>query len=229
MKAIVDKDSSTHAIVDKTTFYLGAMAFVTFLILFVLVVGFPGFIINPLSQFADGLQAIGEGNYDFRLDLKTSEEFAHLSDAFNTLATSLSERKNAGLTRVLAEESRIKALIEETPDAVIGINEKQEVLFMNTLAIKISDLVEIQVVGKPVAGLIKDSPLLKAIIDNTDPDEPLKVDQDGEISYFKQKSIEIVAPYTKVSILDAVQYSGYTAGMIYILREVPELKPVSGV
>jgi len=223
MKAIVDKDNSTHATVEKTTFYLGAMAFLTFLILFVLVVGFPGFIINPLNQFAEGLHAVGEGNYDYRLDLRTSEEFTHLSSTFNVMATSLSESKNASLTRVLAEESRIKALIEETPDAVIGVNEKQEVLFMNALAIRILDLAEVQVIGKSVAGLIKKSPLLKSVIDNTGRDETLKVDQDGGISYFKQKSIEIVAPYLKVNTFDAILYSGYTAGMIYILKDVPEL------
>jgi len=228
MQAIVLKNDTTHNTVNKATLYLGAMGFITFLILFVLISNFPGFIINPLHQFAEGLHEISQKNYDIRLDLRTSSEFTHLSAAFNVMVASLAESENANLTKILSEEVRIKTLIEETPDAIFGVNEKQEVLFMNSLAKKILELGEKQVVGKSVDDLVKDSQLLKTILENKDPDDPLKVDLGGQISYFQQKSIEIVAPNLKLNLDYTVQYSGFSAGMIYILKDVSELKLVSG-
>ena len=220
MKAIVDKEYATRATVNKTAFYLGAMGFITFLILFILVAGFPGFIINPLNHFAEGLQEISHKNYDFRLDFKTSTEFTHLSAAFNAMAVSLSKNDTANLTKVLAEEVRIKALTEEMHDAVIGINENQVILFMNTIAKKILNLGEKQIIGKTVNELTNSSNLLKIILDNKNLADPLKVDLEGKIFCFQQKNIEIVVPYIKLNTLDAVQYSAFSAGTIYILKDV---------
>ena len=227
LKAIVDKDNYTHKTVDSATIYLGAMVFITFLILFILIASFPGFIVNPLSQFADGLLEISQKNYGARLDLKTSEEFANLSAAFNTMAERLSAEQNNSLTRILAEEVRISALIEEKPDIIIGINEKDEVLFMNNAAKNILNLNDTMVVGKNVKELKKDSSLLEIILENQDLDNPLKVDFDGKSSYFQQKGIEIVVPNLKLNASYAVQYSGFAAGIIYLLKEVPEPKLVS--
>jgi NtrC-family two-component system sensor histidine kinase KinB len=228
MKAIVDKDSSTHAIVNKALLYLGVMGFTTFLILFVLIMGFPGFIINPLRQFAEGLNEISQKHYDTRLDLATSNEFTHLSATFNVMAASLAEHETASLTKILSEEIRIKTLIEEIQAAVIGVNETNEILFMNTTAKNILSLEQTQVIGKSVKNLIKDNQLLKNILENDDLDTPLKVDLDGKISYFQQRNIEVVVPNVKLNPYYSVQYAGFPAGMIYFLKDVTKLKVVSG-
>ena len=228
MAAIVQKNDTTHETVNKATLYLGAMGFITFLILFILIANFPGFIINPLHQLEDALQDISQKNYDTRLDFKTSDEFAQLSHAFNRMAGNIGELENENLTKILSGDIRIRTLIEEMQDAVIGINEKEEVLFINAAAKKILNLADKQVIGKHVSGLTKNSHLLKVILDNKAPDDPLKVSLDGKISHFKQKSIEVVVPNLKPNPLDAIQFSGFTAGMIYILKDVSELKLVGG-
>jgi sensor histidine kinase regulating citrate/malate metabolism len=105
-------------------------------------------------------------------------------------------------------------------DAVIGINENQVILFMNTIAKKILNLGEKQIIGKTVNELTNSSNLLKIILDNKNLADPLKVDLEGKISCFQQKNIEIVVPYIKLNTLDAVQYSAFSAGTIYILKDV---------
>jgi len=227
MNAIVIKNDSTHATVNKATLYLGAMGFITFLILFILIANFPGFIINPLHEFAEGLQEISQKNYDTRLDFTTSNEFAELSRAFNKLAEELGKLENTNATKLLSEEIRIRALIEETQDAIFCTNEKQEILFMNTAAKNVLNLGAKQVIGKTVDELSTKSNLLRVVLDKKD-DDPLKVHVDGKTAYFQQKSIEIVVPNLKPNPLDAIQFSGFSAGMIYILKDVPELKMVSG-
>jgi NtrC-family two-component system sensor histidine kinase KinB len=76
MQAIVLKNNYIHSTVSEATFYLGGIVFITFLILFVFIVNFPGFILNPLNKFIEGVQGISQKNYDIRLEFKTSDEFA---------------------------------------------------------------------------------------------------------------------------------------------------------
>ncbi len=222
MRAIVQKNAATHKTVNDATLYLGAIVFITFLILFILTFNFPGFIINPLNDFRDALHQVSIKNYDARLDLKTSEEFTALAHEFNVMIARLGDWENTNLTNVMLEEIRIKTLIEQMPDVVIGLNEKQEILFMNTPAMKILNIRDKHVTGRAVHELLKSNTLLKMIIDNKDTSQTLEVAQNEETSWFRQKNFEIVAPNLKLQSQGVLQYSGYPAGMIYILKQVTE-------
>ena len=224
MQAIVLKNNFTHAAVDQAAVYLGGMSFITFLILFVLIANFPGFILNPLNQLTEALQDISEKNYDTRLEFTTSAEFTQLATAFNTMAEGLDKLENTLQAEVFSERERIKTLIEESDDAVVCLNQKQEFLFINTIAKEILNLNEKQVIGKSVDRFIEKNNLLEAILDNKDENKPLKVTLNGKVSFFQKKSIEIIVPNLKPSPFDSIQLSGYSVGMIYILKNVTEFK-----
>jgi nitrogen fixation/metabolism regulation signal transduction histidine kinase len=219
MHAIELKNAYTHSTVNKATLYLGTMVFITFFILFILIVNFPGFILNPLRQLADGLDQVSKRNYDTRLKFTASDEFTQLAEAFNSMVASLYEHENADLTKIIAAESRIKILIEEMQNPVWGTNEKQEILFINHQANKILNQGEKSLVGQSVLELSKSSHLLKMILENNDVENPSKIDLDGNGSYFKQKSIEVVVPNLKTDF-DTLQVAGYSAGMIQILKKI---------
>jgi two-component system, NtrC family, sensor histidine kinase KinB len=224
MQAIVKKNNFTHTAVDQAALYLGGMGFITFLILFILIANFPGFILNPLSELKEALQDVNEKNYDTRLEFNTSNEFTQLATAFNTMAEGLDKWENTLQVEIFSERERIKTLVEETDDAVICLNEKQEFLFVNAVAKEILNLNEKQVIGKPINGFIEKNNLLEAILDNKDETKPLKVTLNGKVSLFQKKSIEIVVPNLKPSPFDSIQLSGYSVGMIYILKNVTEFK-----
>jgi two-component system, NtrC family, sensor histidine kinase KinB len=224
MRAIVLKNNDTRSTVNKATLYLGGMGFITFLILFVLIANFPGFILNPIDEFTEGLHEISQKNYNTRLDFKASDEFAQLAHSFNTMATRLGEWENAHLSKIISGELRIKTLIEESDDAIIGINEKQEILFANTLAKKIFKLDDKRVTGQSVHDQLKNNDLLKIVLDNKDIENPIKINLDGKVSYFQQKNFEIVTPNLKPNLLEGIQFAGYSAGMIHILKNVNEIK-----
>ncbi|WP_184544678.1 HAMP domain-containing protein [Mucilaginibacter sp. FT3.2] len=211
MHAIEVKNNFTHSTVDNSTVYLGGMVFITFLILFVLIVNFPGFILNPLGELANGLQQISKKNYDTRLYFKTSEEFTRLADAFNAMATQLGEQENADLTKLIAAELRIKTLIEEMPDAVIGLNEKQEILFINQEAKKMLNLNEKSVIGQSVAVLAKNNQLLTMFIADTE--SSLKT------AHFQQKTLKVTVPNLKPD-LDSLTVASYAAGTIHVFKAV---------
>lgn len=218
MNAIELKNEYTHSTVSKATLYLGSMAFITFLILFILIVNFPGFILNPLRELRDGFDLVSRKNYDIRLNFNTSEEFTQLAGAFNTMVLNLGEQENADLTKVIAAESRIKILIEEIQNPVWGINEKQEILFINHKAKSLLNLGEKSVIGQSVSELSKNNPLLKTILENNNADTPVRINHGGNELHFQQKSLEVVVPNLKTDI-DTLQVAGYSAGMIQILKK----------
>ncbi|MDF2435082.1 MAG: two-component system, NtrC family, sensor histidine kinase KinB, partial [Mucilaginibacter sp.] len=204
--------------VDKATLYLGGVGFITFIIIFVLVANFPGFILDPLEALTEGLQEITNHNFNVRLNFKTSEEFTQLSDVFNNMATSISKNENKNTTKIILGDLRIKTLIEAMEDKVIGVNEKNEILFMNTAAKKLMYPGQINVT-------VKESPesisLLGKILDYKSSKTPLKIDVDGATSYFHVQTFEISAPNLKFDPSESIQYAGYPAGMILILRNMP--------
>ncbi|HEY2581567.1 MAG TPA: HAMP domain-containing protein, partial [Mucilaginibacter sp.] len=219
MRSIVQKNNYIHSTVANATFYLGGIVFVTFLILFVFIINFPGFILNPLQQFTEAIDQMTQKNYDVRLDLKTNDEFGELSKSFNVMAANVGTSENANLTKIITEELQIKTLIEEMTDAVFAINEKREILFINTTAQKILNLDERNIVGHPVDGLLKKNDLLKNILENKGKEHVLKTQVDGKPAYFKQKSFEIMAPNLKPDLFSTLQYSSFPAGTIYILKD----------
>lgn len=56
-------------------------------------------ILVPLNRLQEGVKRIGEGNFTYRIRLKTHDEFAHLANTFNLMATGL-EQSHADLERL---------------------------------------------------------------------------------------------------------------------------------
>jgi NtrC-family two-component system sensor histidine kinase KinB len=221
MRAIVSKNDSTHATINRAALYMGSMIVITFFIIFILISGFPGFILNPLETLIDALQEISRKNYDARLDFSGSEEFTRLANAFNTMAVELGALENANLSKVLAVEKRVTMLIEETPDAVVGTNEKAEVLFMNSAAKQIFNLGDNAPGGQPLHVLPGQTGLLKEITSNKDAKHIIEIKRGGKIIRFQQKNLEINVPNLKIDF-DSLQRSTYPAGVIYLLKEIHE-------
>jgi adenylate cyclase len=51
------------------------------------------FMVRPINYLVKGVRAIGEGNYDVEIKLKTSDELGLLTDIFNDTAKSLKEKE----------------------------------------------------------------------------------------------------------------------------------------
>ncbi len=213
MKAVVDKNNYIHNTVSNAMLYLGAIVFVTFLILFVFVVNFPGFILNPLNQLISAIHEIGEKHYDTRLEFDKGDEFADLSVEFNKMAGKLAEQDNERMLRILTCENELKILSEEIPAAVIALNQKHEVLLINPAARKILKIDDKPLNGIRVQDAIKGNDLLAAILESKDGDK---------VSNYRVKNFELVVPNLKPIPFDAIQFASYTAGKMYIFTAIKD-------
>jgi NtrC-family two-component system sensor histidine kinase KinB len=155
MRAIVIKNDKAHESVKNASIFLGLTGTFTFLVLFSFSVNFPSIISDPLNSLLDGIRAIAQKNYNQRIHFDKNDEFAEVANAFNEMAGRLDEWENSNLSKIMSEKRRIETIIEQMHDAIIGINEKQEVLFINTAAKSILGLKDDKPEGKIIATIVK--------------------------------------------------------------------------
>jgi len=213
MKAVVDKNNYIHTTVNNAMLYLAAIVFVTFLILFVFIINFPGFILNPLNQLISAVHEISEKNYETRLEFNKGDEFSELAVEFNKMAASLAKVDHESSLRTLTCENELKILAEEIPAAVIALNQKQEILLINPAARKILKIDDKPLNGLRIHDVTKGNDLMAAILESKD---------GAKVSNYKVQNFEIVVPNLKPIPLAALQFASYTAGKMYILTAIKD-------
>jgi len=224
LRAIYAKNELANASSARANLYISIAALFSFLILFVFIVNFPGFVANPLAEFTDAIKQIGKKNYKQRLHFKNDDEFTELANAFNGMVVKLNEWENSNLSKLKSEKSRIEAIIAQMQDAIIGLNERGEVLFLNQLAAKLMNLDEKKAIGQNAAELIKKNELLKRIISPDTADKTLKIYADNKESYFLLEDREIVIPVYGEQDEQALVAASKSAGSVYILKNITQFK-----
>jgi NtrC-family two-component system sensor histidine kinase KinB len=223
MQAIVRKNNIAQVSVEKATLFLGLVGSFTFLVLFSFSVNFPGFIANPLKALLDGIREISRKNYNQHLNFRENDEFADVAAAFNDMTARLKDWESSNLATVLSEKQRIETIIEQMQDAIIGLNEKGEILFINTVAENILNLDEKNLIGQLADKFTATNDLFKSIIENTSLNS-FKIALNGKESYFQLERREIVIPNLNPNPADVLKYGSKSVGRVYVLRNITEFK-----
>jgi NtrC-family two-component system sensor histidine kinase KinB len=224
MQSIVRKNDRAQESVKKATLFLGLVGSFSFLVLFSFSVNFPGFIADPLKALLEGIREISQKNYNQHLEFNKNDEFADVAVAFNDMANRLNEWENTNLAKVLSEKQRIETIIEQMQDAIIGLNEKQEILFINTVAENILNIKEQKIVGQPAEKFTASNDLFKSILASNGGIKSFKIALAGKESYFQLESREIVIPNLNPQQSDIITLASKSAGKVYILRNITEFK-----
>ncbi|MBG6235068.1 PAS domain S-box-containing protein [Pedobacter sp. CAN_A7] len=222
MNAIVRKNGATQAAVDKATLYIIFSASACFLILLSFSVNFPGFVANPLKEFSEALKEISKKNYKQRLQFKGHDEFSELATEFNVMAAKLNHWENSSLSEISSEKLRIEAIIEHMQDAIIGVNERNEFLFLNKIAGQLLNLNVKETIGLNASDVMNKNDLLKKILQMESLEKPLKIYADNKESYFQLERRQILVP-AGVSVQEASSV-GQAAGEVYILKNITRYK-----
>jgi len=224
MDAIVRKNDIAKNSVKRASIIMGFAGTFSFLILFSFSVNFPGFVANPLRELSEGIREISRKNYKQRLMFASNDEFSELGGAFNEMASRLNEWENSNLAKIKSEKLRIEAIIEQMQDAIIGLNEKQEILFINTVAEQLLNLNKKNIIGLNVNELMKKNDLLKNVMESHETEKPFKIYADGKESFFQLESREITVPNYTNQEEQAILTSEKSAGKVYILRNITRFK-----
>lgn len=220
MQAIVRKNNQAHASVNRATLFLGFVGAFTFLVLFSFSVNFPDFIAGPLNALMDGIKEISQKNYSQRLDFNQGDEFEEVASAFNNMASRLNEWENSNVAKIMSEKIRIETIINQMQDAIIGINEKNEILFINDAARNLVNLNKENIVGQNTNELVKNNDLFYSILKDKPGNKPFKIVVEGKESYYELENREILVPNVNYNQSDTVQFASRSAGKVYILKNI---------
>lgn len=227
MNAVVKKTGTAEASVDKAVLVLGIICCFTFLVLFSFAVNVSSVIAEPLLRLDEGMDAMTNQNYDYRISFGNDKEFEVLAKTFNDFAAKLQAHENAILSELMAEKSRIEAIIERSQDAIMVTDEKQHVLFINAAARNLFKLRDEKITGKTISQLTEGRHNhLQPVVNSKHDEGSFKFEVDGKETLFRMESEEIFVPNLKPLDLTEVSIARLSAGRVYVLHNIGEVHAV---
>lgn len=226
MQAIVRKSKVASETAETATIWIAITGTFCFIIAFVLLINLPGNIANPIKELTESTMQIADQNYTQRVHFKGRSEFGELAKSFNTMAEKLEEYAGSNLSKILIEKKRIEAIINNMHDPVIGLDEQNDILFINEEALKITGLVKEDVVGRSVKDVALTNDLIRSLIqdifavkktEKKEQESPLKIYANGKESYFEKNILTI-------SITPTGEESKQITGNVVMLRNITVYK-----
>jgi PAS domain S-box-containing protein len=197
-QAIFRKNHAATHTAKEVFAYISVLGTLCFLLSFTFVVNFPGMIANPISELTAGIREIANRNYASRLHFDADDEFGELANAFNEMASRLDEYENSNISKLMLEKKRIEAIINNMKDAIIGFDEKNRILFANTVAIQLLGVNQTELIGKYAPDVALRNDLLRNLLVKEEKEKLLKIYADNKESYFIKESLEIVNEGEKI-------------------------------
>ncbi len=190
-QAIFRKNQAATKTAKEVFAYISLLGTLCFLLSFTFVVNFPSMIANPIADLTAGIREIANRNYSSRLHFNANDEFGELAHAFNEMASRLDEYENSNISKLMLEKKRIETIINNMKDAIIGFDEKNRILFANTVAIQLLGVNEAELVGKYAPDVALRNDLLRNLLVKEEKEKLLKIYADDKESYFTKESLEI--------------------------------------
>ena len=189
-EAIVRKNDIAHKTAEDAQLWLTIIFTVLILIALTFVYNLPGIISGPIAKLSEGFSEIANKNYKKRIYLQQQDEFGELAHTFNTMAEKLDEYESSNLAKIKFEKSRIETIINQMKDGIVGLDEKNNILFLNAVSEKLLGLKETDITGKYAADVALKNDLMRTLLQDESKKE-LKIYADGKESYFNKDVLNV--------------------------------------
>jgi PAS domain S-box-containing protein len=189
----------------RVSLWMIIIGVLSILITLFFIIKYPGSIVDPILELTDKIKAISKGNYDQQLNFVSKDELGDLAAAFNIMAERLKEYDESNLDKLLIENKRLDAIIENLQDAVFILDENKNFIMANRGALNLTGLRSKDILGKyaPDVAMNNDlfRELIKGLIKNgeknkEDDEKPIKIIQNKKEYYYSREIIEIKAKPT---------------------------------
>ena len=157
----------------------------------------PNSIDRPIQELKSGILEIARHNYEKRLSMIGSKEFAEVAECFNRMAEQLTEYRASTLADIISAKKFIEAIVNSINEPIIGLNRRREIVFINDAALNILNLKRENVIRQSAEEISLKNDLLRRLIVELitpgDHKEPLKIYAYNKESYFQAQYIPIRA------------------------------------
>jgi PAS domain S-box-containing protein len=191
MGAIEHKNVVAKGTANSATLLMALICSFLFLVSFSFVVNFPGYIANPIRELTERIQEISKRNYHQQLNFKSNDEFGDLGQAFNLMTHKLNEYENSNLASILFEKKRIETIINSMHDAIIGLDEKSFIIFVNEVACTLVGMTEPNLIGRYAPDVAMENDLLRNLL-VTDQIK-MKIYADNRESFYSKEVLSVIS------------------------------------
>ena len=213
MKLNMDAEEHKNAVAKATaanaTLLVAIIASFLFVVAFTFIINFPGYVADPIKELTERIKEISKRNYHQQLDFKSNDEFGELAQAFNTMTFKLDEYEHSNLASIMFEKKRIETIINSMHDAIIGLDERSLIIFVNEVACSLIGVPADKLTGKYAPDIALENDLLRNLLVNDQ--HKMKIYADNRESYFSK---EILAVTSEDRII----------GKVIILKNITEFQ-----
>ncbi|MBK6771996.1 MAG: PAS domain S-box protein [Ignavibacteria bacterium] len=225
-KAMLRKNDEVKNISRDTEIYMLILTAVSLLLVLAIILKAPGTIIQPIYELTKKVGAISEKKYSERIEVKSENEVGMLALSFNKMAEKLSEYEKSNVEKLIAEKKRAEAIVDNMRDAIIVLDENNDLILMNNVGSELLGLSGKEVIGKSASSIADSNNLFKNIFEEKD---KLQDVFSGENKNYlriinKDKEEFYLRDYTDV--LDA---NGNRIGVIIVLKNVTGFKELDEI
>ncbi|HTI60093.1 HAMP domain-containing sensor histidine kinase [Mucilaginibacter sp.] len=189
MTAIEHKNAVAKETARSATILVALIGSFLFLVAFSFIINYPGYIANPILELTARIKEISRKNYHQRLEFKSNDEFGELAQAFNTMTYQLNEYENSNLASIMFEKKRIETIINSMHDAIIGLDEKSFIIFVNRVACTLIGISELNLIGRYAPDVALENDLLRNLL-VTDQNK-MKIYADNRESYYSKEMLSV--------------------------------------
>ena len=199
-ESIVRKNEVAQATARNVITYMAVIGVVCTVVGLAFLIGFPGYVANPLRELTDSIRQIAQRNYGQRLSFSSQDEFGALASSFNTMAERLSEYESTNLAQILSEKKRTETVIRNMREGIVGLDADKKILFANPAAQRLLGLDETALVGQYAPDLASVNDLMRHLIQelmteapvSEKPESPLKIVEDGKEQYYTKEISDVI-------------------------------------
>ncbi len=201
-ESILRKNEVAQATASNVITYMAVIGVVCTVVGLAFLIGFPGYVANPLRELTASIQQIAQRNYEERLNFSSQDEFGTLANSFNAMAERLSEYESTNLAQILYEKKRTETVIRNMREAIVGLDADKKILFANPAAQRLLGLDETELVGQYAPDLALVNDLMRHLIQDlmTIPSAPatekasapLKIVEDRKEQYYTKEVSDVV-------------------------------------
>ncbi|MFO7829809.1 MAG: ATP-binding protein [Bacteroidales bacterium] len=219
MDAISYKNGLLKSTAHRAFVIISFIGTICFIISALVFFRYPKNISKPIGLLTQGIKEIANKNYEQRIKIESNDEFGDLADAFNTMAAKLDEYEHSNLSELLFEKRRIDTIINNMKDAIIGLNDKKEIIFSNTLACEMLEVNADDIVGQYAPDIAAKNDVFQHIFKDIMLDEDKK-----ELSPVKLYNHDKTTYYTKevldVNLTNTGETKTVNVGKVIVLKNI---------
>ncbi|AYL93942.1 HAMP domain-containing sensor histidine kinase [Mucilaginibacter celer] len=189
MDAISHKNDVANATSKRGTWLVAFFGALLFLVAFSFAVNFPGYIANPIKELTARIRDVSNRDYHQQIHFESDDEFGELGQAFNNMTRKLDEFENSNLASILFEKKRIETIINSMQDAIIGLDEKQVIIFANQVACNLIGMKAEQLTGEYAPDIALENDLMRKLLVNDQ--AKLRIFADNHEGFYSRESLSV--------------------------------------